>query len=266
MKKRTIITALFAAAAVASAHATTMVFEDFATDPGWLGVGNINPASNPAVNYGFSNTGNVTGNAGEAGGRFDRTGTDINSYYGADLNGVLTLNDKMEASGQFELIPAAQIATEMALGFFDRSVGFRPANVNNSVVGIQMDYTRWRGVADLPNQPESGVGWVNGPASSTTHAFSITYDPALGANGRITSVLAGQTSSRDLTLAERNSGATFDTFGLQALADGQPPLPFRQADVYIDDVTFTAVPEPSTAALMMVALGAFWLRRSSRRR
>ena len=214
-------------------------FEDFTTDPGWLGEGNIMPPSNTNVSYGFSNTTNINPTAGEAGGRFDRTGTDINSYYGDDLELTLTLDDKMEASGQFLLLPAAQIATEMTLGFFDRSVGFRPANTSNSVVGIQMDFTRWRAVGDFPDQPESGIGWVNGPASATVFSFSITYDPGLGAFGRITATLAGETSSRDITTLERNSGATFNTFGLQALADGQPPLPFREADVYIDDVTYT---------------------------
>ena len=97
------------------------------------------------------------------------------------------------------------------------------------------------------------------------YAFTYSYDPNGGVNsqGRLHLNLTGNFPYDfvlDLTAAERAIGIHLDAFGI-----GAPPIGVnlgQNGEVFLDDVIYTAVPEPT--AVLLLGLGGLVLR--SRRR
>src|SRR2546421_5629701 len=93
--------------------------QDFSRDPNWEASGNRATYQAKDVggahNFGFSDTQNAGGKPGEIGGTFWRSGK--YAYY-ADRVGLLTLDDRLEASGKVVLKVGAPDA-DMYLGWFN---------------------------------------------------------------------------------------------------------------------------------------------------
>ncbi len=84
MNKKLFFAILLVAVLVFSGSANAVeVSETFDTNPGWLELGN----TIGDCDFGFSNTSNASGSAGEMGGYFERVGMTNLSYYGVDLGG-----------------------------------------------------------------------------------------------------------------------------------------------------------------------------------
>jgi hypothetical protein len=64
--------------------------------------------------------------------------------------------------------------------------------------------------------------------------FSFSYDPDTGQAGRITVTLDTTRFTADLTNEQRESGASFDRFGIL-----NPRKGGKYVDVYIDDISYS---------------------------
>ena len=85
----------------------------------------------------------------------------------------------------------------------------------------------------------------------------------MNSQGRLTLTVTNASSTFsytvDLTAANRAIGAKFDAFGMD---DPKVNDTSERGDVFMDDVTYTAVPEPN--ALTLLGMGALMLLRKRR--
>ena len=228
---------------------------DFANDLGWTGVGN----RDGGFDFGYSNTANASGAAGEIGGTLSRS-NGVARWYGTPLAGPISLDEPFEinwstpyAANFFYDEVDGNSADSWLLGFFD------PAAIApwspTAFVGLQQDDNNVLMRASLG----SGHNWTTigpGIADDSTHTFRLKYEPDEGSYGRLYAMFDGQMFGLDLLAAQRSSGALLTTFGLATVSvNGTAGL----NRVFFDNLVFTnPVPEPSSIillALAMVGLG-----------
>jgi hypothetical protein len=257
---------LLVAAGTRSSQAL-LITNHFNTDPGWAGSFNTSFGNN----YGYSaGTANAGGSTGEVGGSFVRRNHE--DYY-ADFGlgglgtGYFTFGYALEGSGKFDLTSANVSTMNNVVGIghrndalSDRSfVGM--AVMEPNILGnyfrvgaavIRTDGTQY--LSTLVNLPINGDYW-----------FGYTYNPAGGVNGQgqlslsVTNASTSNAFTIDLTAADRAIGAKFDSWGIGGLP--APNSSANSGDVWMDDVIYTAVPEPAGVALLSLGALLLWRRR-----
>ena len=211
--------------------------------------------------YGWRNSTNAGGAApGEAGGTIRRGSDQFISFY-ADrlLGGPLTFEDPLTASGKVDFENNQGFDGDIFLGFFNPiDIGFGGTNSPNNLVGLQireagggfMAHRVFGAVFD--GVQEYATNYVSTQTDGINnfdqdYDFEIDYDPAGGANGRLTvDMLVGGVSALsagalvyDLTPEERANGATFNAFGIYQ-GENSDNLGQR-VDMFIDDLEYTRV-------------------------
>ena len=255
-------------------------YEDFATNPSrWVGYNNYSVPF--GTSYGFSNTANAGGTAGEAGGGLPERVNDITYYGDTDFAGALSQKGTtLRAAGLFKLT-ASRGDGGIKLGWFDKSTtpGYNDF-VGMGVAG-QSSTTGW-GPQVIMNQyghyygPPGGFG-AHSLAVGTAYLFSMTYDPTGtdATHGSLTVELrlAGNNSLLEsITTTGIVSGAgdytaTLDAFGLLSNYSGS--IIHGPYTVFIDDLSYTGypvAPVPVPATLLLLALGLpGWIVRARRK-
>jgi hypothetical protein len=221
-----------------------------------------------AHNFGWSNT-NYAGGAqpGEIGGTIWRPSAQRETYYAAKTGGTFTLNDHLSASGKVAL-RRANSDGGMYLGWFNQSSIENVSGSGSNVPIANFLAVEIEGPSRIGHyfRPVLGTASAarhdsdNGPVimpDLQSHNFTIDYDPsANGGLGAVNVTLDSTTRQLQLTAADRAAGATFDHFGMFGFSpDG------NYVEVYFDDLSFTAVPEPSVAMLILTGGFAVWSRK-----
>jgi len=230
----------------------------FASNPGWEGVGNQTMFQDRNF-YGTNNFGHRTSNfaggasPGELGGLFWRVedrDEEFQGYYADDV-GILTLNDRLHASGKIA-VTKFSIDSGVMLGWFNSAEQDWPPS---NFVGVYMDsftsvgrhftpmYGTQSGITEFAQQP-----WPLLSADGTSMDWTIDYDPdAAGGLGAITVTLEQMRRTLVLQPGAKLDGAILDRFGVFNMQDNNG----KHALIYFDDISYTsAIPEPGPVAIM----------------
>ena len=230
---------------------------------GWSYFGNRENRNSYA--YSQSNyTNSPEGLGWEAGGIFARASTTLGettaipvSYY-ADtrLGGGFTLDDPIHANGELNVIDSDQWDNNVHIGYFDRSDA--ESNQHRNVLGLVINEPaahlgsvgiRAAAYIKLASGPEIFGGWVNAPTGldfNVPYTWRYTYDPDGGVNGAgqllvevLSSGISLGTSQIDLTTAQRETGATFDAFGLKTGGNSPKSNSPNTVSLYVDEMTYS---------------------------
>ncbi len=223
--------------------------ENFDSDPNWTSF-NLPDLGN---NYGFRNSGNTTGNAGEVGGSFNRSNSV--SWFGDTNIGTLSGADNISASGSYITTRLdSGYNNNMFIGHFNRdaaspqaaALGFLVIEASTSSNRIFLA----RGATISHLLTVSGI--------NTTRDWSYSYDANSGSNGNLTLSISGSGGgvvNVNLNATERSQLNGLNTFGLLNWNTGSTNGSIM--DLFIDDVQFTAdvlVPEPTSLTLLVFGL------------
>ncbi|HKI68847.1 MAG TPA: hypothetical protein VKA67_04610, partial [Verrucomicrobiae bacterium] len=234
--------------AITNTECQTFDTQSSASAAGWV----EDNSRNYRQNYGFSNSGNASGSAGEAGGVFYRTNF-LTSYADTSI-GTLTLNDYISADGKLFIAKPSTNNADAWVGFFNStSTGTNTSSQPQSFLGIELSdngdiaNTRFRGlfgdstgshVAEVSANPTALLSYF------TSYDWNFTYDPTGGPDGygqmiwNVTIFGAPYSITNNLTVANRENGATFDRFGLinfvRSPRSDADPLEF-----YVDNLCYT---------------------------
>ena len=224
-----------------------------ATAGGWHSVG--------SPSWGFSNTSKAGGPAGEGGGTMNYTKTGPKYYGDDDLGGALTEADAFSASGTIYMecdVPR--------VGYFDTTdpthrtdfTGFQPINTHVlNYAGAQMAlFLDGLNVAQSANAP-----WL---ASWTPRWWWFSYDGAGNIQGQVAdnSSFTGTEGVNVITLSgSKTVDLDFDLDGFGLPQNGNNRNENR-GTMYIDNLSYTIVPEPATVAIL--GLGSLVLLRRRR--
>ncbi len=229
--------------------------ENFDSDPGWSILGNgVN-----GNNFGYQSSSFAGGAAGEGGGHFTRS-LNQRSYSDSDLNGSLTLDDPLSASGRFAFTSSntPDFGTFLVIGYHRsvQSASLMGINVGNGQGGP----LRLFGLLQLSDGVYVSTPEIT-PTVNVPLTWSFDWDPTGGVNalGRYSVTIAGNSSFVDLTASQRAAGATFDAFGINGFNNNSSASAAENADFFIDDVSYNALaPVPEPASLVtLVGLGVF---------
>ena len=202
-----------------SAQPMVMKTETFDTDPGWDGHNNRSTVPPPVTvtqNFGFTNTSNAGGPAGEIGGFITPAGE---SAYYAQAIPVVSLDQALSASGTLRL---ATGGGNTMLGFFNagtvnewrtaNSVALRLYGRGSSFFAYgEYGTSKWRAGAQ-----SIGPGGSEHPfPTSAVYNWSLTYDPNANSGGGAMTASIGSTSVvKNLEPGHKLDGASFNRFGL----------------------------------------------------
>jgi hypothetical protein len=220
--------------------------EDQAIADGWQGFN----TGEDGMNFGFSSTANAGRGVGEAGGAFSRS---TNSHYYADttLGGYLTRLDRISASGRLALTGGEGFNSRICLGHFESRARF----------GFELDFI---GIVLLENTPTTlrakgfikfgtwpgreGKTFILSKSSVYQWKYQWVPDGGETGNGQLslsfrTEMGEDQSDSVPLEASDEGQSFSVNAFGLSSgLVTTASSNTFS---VFIDDVTYTALPLPS---------------------
>jgi hypothetical protein len=200
----------------------------FDEDPGWVSY-NLPLDGN---DYGWGATAFAGGAAGEIGGHFQRPAE--TSYY-AHVNIAVDSDAVIEASGRINVVDVED-------GYnYNTFIGhFLLADPDGGRLGVEILE---------PGDGEARIRLVHGASSfdvfdlqelGIDRDWSYSYDPSVGAYGRIVITLEGQgTQSYDLTVDDRASIASLDAFGLLTRQNDDAASYTGLLEAYFDDIDYT---------------------------
>ncbi len=175
-----------------------------AESQGWTG-GNLPDAGN---DFGFSNTANAGGPAGEMGGIVSRTNKV--SCYGDETigGGLLTANQILSAEGTM-MFNDLNYDGSFGFGWYQKAAAGGSSTPTRLGMKFSEESDGLRIYADALGATSSAITKNNGVFS-----WSLSYDPEGGAgvDGRLTLVFGGTTRTVDVPVAKKSTG--FDAFGL----------------------------------------------------
>jgi len=209
-------------------------------------------------------TGGGSSGAGEFGGVFARTSEATPAYVAdANLGGSLTRDDNLSLSGRFIVTAQDGMDGGIVVGYINTS-GVSPfggSAGDYGILGFEIvepnpgPALRARLIAkgnDL-GSPQSGI------ELNTQYDFNLTYNPGTQElSGTIGPLVFGATATG------LNVGDTFNAFAMLSGTAGSSDSG-KTATAYFDDLTYTVVPEPASALLIIVG-GAFAMLMLRRRR
>jgi Big-like domain-containing protein len=212
---------------------------DFTVDPHWVGIDNRPTTGSPACSsrhfdFGWSDTANAGGPAGEIGGSLERSSR-YRAYYAVKLPRSASLDDPLAAAGRLTVDGPSGGA--LMFGWFNSSssVDFRAPD--SFGLRLAASSAGWRALVDLGTTDNLATG-IGDPSLTfgydQVYDWSLTYDPRGGAQrvGLINLKVGGRTATRSLTPALRADGATFDHFGfMDVMIDGS------SLKAYVDNLT-----------------------------
>jgi hypothetical protein len=211
-------------------------------DPGWDGTGNRETYPEVdrvgAHDFGYSReTQFAGGSRGEVGGKFWRGG---NYGYYADRIGLLTLTNRLEASGKVVLLVGAP-DSDMFLGWFNSASKEESPAESGNFLGVHVGGPTRVGHYFQPcfvTAKGTRGGPKTGPVlvPSKTYDWRLVYDPE-GSQGKgsIKVDLGGESITFDLRPGQKSQGAVFDRFGLFTSRTGG-----QMVKIYLDDLQYTA--------------------------
>jgi hypothetical protein len=226
----------------------------FSTDPGWTNSNNTNSGNNYAYSAGTSHAGGATG---EVGGTFARA--QVDSFYGdTNLASSFNLNNAITASGKFDVLNISSGwyssgDSGFFIGHFSQDAG------SKEFIGLEFKEDTATTMRVRARYQQPGTGGADSAFVSVStngnHTFSYSYDPSLGASGRLTVTIdALPALVVDLSSGERVSGALFNAFGIGATNNlSSETNATKTAQVFIDDVLYsggqvTSLPTVSISA------------------
>lgn len=251
-----------------TASALPMRTENFDTDPAWTVVGSGVNGNDFGYQSGSNNAG---GDVGEGGGRFTRS--TFETYYAdTNIDGVLSLDEPLQASGKLDAtsFQKPDFGTGLTIGHFDTPGNARVGITftdNSTGFGGQLF---WHATVALDDATIVGSGQVVPFTTNVDRTWSYTWEPSAGVNGGglLTATLSGPgggTQLVDLTPSERTMVSPMGAFGIRSNG-AINAAPGERLDLFIDDLSYTVVPEPSTLALLAIGIVAFAVRRWRSRR
>jgi len=219
--------------------------EAAAAAAGWVGSDNTVEGNS----YGWSDSDNAGGAAGEAGGVFARAG--VNDYYADTSIGTLTLDDSMAASGRLLLTNVQDFTGGQCLGWFNNDEPIARRSNNLCIRFHEETSTQFR----CEPMIESADGIMN-PGdrqiqvlpTDTHYWWELTYDPSGGNNGfgMVTLKMYDDDAEhalimdRSLHLTETQRAEetlTVNSFGWFHYS--QASNPDAHIDLFADDLTYT---------------------------
>jgi hypothetical protein len=233
----------------------------FDSDPSWSASGN-RPGDGLGQDFGFSNTNYAGGgSAGEIGGVVDRSGTSAAAYYGVntgslDLTKSFEMNWNSTAGAAYfygEYGSGKWRDQSMFLGFYSSSGTLTPFPVQPAMGVLVSDHSLYTHVACGSAVTEDHIADFNINASHIGR-LRMLYDPNASTYGTFSVNYDGTQHNFALTQAQRANGASLDTFGFVSVAAASGFPAESPMDFYLDDLSVTGVPEPSTIVLFGTAL------------
>ena len=229
---------------------------DFAADPQWEAFNNrrtyVSPDTRPRFDFGWSPTHFAGGRKpGELGGlifRGDCREPARMACYGDKLE-TLNLEKPLIARGKLAMLRGVTDSTA-SIGFYHatHSMQSNPSQKHSipmDYIGINIEGPSSEGFFFYPvyrvHGDEAGALGSNGNKSPRifpdrkVHDWFLRYDPE--GNGRITVGLDDQTCELELAPGAKQTGATFNRFGIAT-----PWIDGNSVTVYFDDLTYTAAP------------------------
>ncbi len=216
---------VFAASMAAAQVPTLQLHQDFASDPGWLGMNNLpDPARgvNRVQDFGYSATAHASTSPGEMGGRVSRSL--IPATYFKPLP-EKTLEDSLTASGRLAVTHSSG-GSGVLIGWFNHaSRGWRTPN--SLAIRLDGEAGKFRVFFEYGTRHwmTGGGETFEGPwqttktpplaADGTPHSWTLSYDPSgAGGRGEMVFVLDGATYRAALEEGHKADGAVFDRFGM----------------------------------------------------
>ncbi|HEX4143193.1 MAG TPA: hypothetical protein VHY91_06560 [Pirellulales bacterium] len=216
--------------------------QDFGQDPNWDAAGNRKTYRatdiGGAQNFGFSDTNNAGGTAGEIGGAFWRT--ESNWGYYADKVGTLSLNDRLEARGKIKMVVGGPDA-DMCFGWFHTDGSDTSPKKGGDFLGVKIGGPTRVGHYFLPLFVAAGgdkAAVDKGPILVPAKAldWSLIYDPAVNdGKGAITATLGKEAVTLNLKPGQKSKPFRLDRFGMFSIPPGG-----QIVRVYLDDIQYTA--------------------------
>lgn len=239
--------------------------ENFDVDPGWIVVG----SGKNGNDFGYQTSSHAGGGSpGEAGGRFTRSEF-VRYYADTDIGGTMTLDQPFSASGKFACTDAfhPDYGYPFGVGHFSTS-GYGMVGIN--FTEVDTDDLHWRAGIVLD---DFITGFGTTPLLVTEndrHTWAYDWNPTGGTTGTglLTVNLDSDIYTIELNPTDRAKGATLDAFGFAGIAAPNRSYSDWYADMYIDDVTYSVIPEPSSILiwLLMGAIGPICYGRNRRKR
>ena len=192
--------------------------------------------------FGFQFSNLAGGEVGEAGGFFAEP-NNVPVWYGDTGIGPFSGNDGLSGSGILNIVSVdMDYNNNVFIGHFDNG-GFSPLVMNG--IGImmlesaaQIGTSEFRIVYTI-GTTEGLLFTIDG--LDQTRTWSYDYDPSAGTSGSLTISVSGPggaTVTHFLSSFQRDSIGSMQTFGFAEKAH-IPPGTMGQAEIYIDDLSYT---------------------------
>ena len=267
---RVLLIGLVPVLGLAMAHGGTIIesqsFDDAASAAaaGWTGHLNT-PADGQGMDAGYRDSSLAGGTTGEAGGTMPSRSAEFAWYADTTIDGSLTGAEALIASGHFtvESIPSFDGAFE--LGWFDRNGDRRPAAPGiggiEDAIAIRVydnygtsDYRMGLRFSDVESGHGQQPGLITGLLTAIDYLFTMNWDPQGSGENLGTLSLHIERADDPSQYVDRAltnvawSAMNLDTFGL---VTNDFDTVMAGPNVYIDDLSYSVVPEPTASVFLL---------------